>query len=160
MPINGGSLEDLKFDRFLSREKEFIKKINKPQYRVGANVATYRTIKTWEEEGILEDTRKDEGWRKFSLKDTIWIELVKSLREFGLPLSKILKVKEDLIQTKKFEYAIWQVTNKKFVLSVVVFPTGKAVLADANRLSGLGKEFANSSFMVLDFSKLVQIVVN
>lgn len=160
MPINGGSIEDLIFERFLSREKEFIKLVNKPLYRVGANVATYRTIKTWEEEGILEDTRKDEGWRKFSLKDIIWVELVKSLREFGFPLIKVLEAKESLMTNNKFEYAIWQIQEKKGSPNVIVFPTGEAMFADNKRASLMGNDFKDSSFMVLDFPNLVKIVVN
>lgn len=67
---------------------------NKPLFSLKNTKSSYKAINDWTAYGILEDRRdKEKEWRKFSLVDLIWINLVSQLRVANYPLSKIKTLK-------------------------------------------------------------------
>lgn len=73
--------------------KKFIKAIRSRQYIIRGGVSS-RVISHWESQDLLECERKNEsGWRKFNLIEYVWFRIVQKLRELGLPISKIGRVK-------------------------------------------------------------------
>jgi len=45
---------------------------------------------------ITSNRPDDKGWRRYSLIDVVWLNIIKELRRFGYPLDQILKVKKNI----------------------------------------------------------------
>lgn len=83
------------------------------KYTAKETEVTYRVLNHWTELGLLEDDREEgKGWRKFSRLDIVWSHILVALRNFGLPLERLLKVKETL--------------DHKFTLDSAVNPISEA----------------------------------
>lgn len=64
--------------------------INKKAYKVSDTPLTYRQVNTLDKDKLLSaNQNKAEGWRKFSLKELVYIEIVYSLKEFGVEHAKL-----------------------------------------------------------------------
>lgn len=73
--------------------KKFIKAIRSREHIVRDGVSC-RVVNHWESQGLLECERNNEsGWRKFNLIEYIWFRIVQKLREVGLSISKIGRLK-------------------------------------------------------------------
>lgn len=58
----------------------------------------HRTLNHWEAEGILDNKRsKGQRWRRFSFLDYVWLKIIEEMRESGMPLPRIKKLKEFLV---------------------------------------------------------------
>jgi DNA-binding transcriptional MerR regulator len=93
------------------------------KYKVSDTNETYRVINSWSDSGLLlgEDDRKN-GWRKFSLTDMVWLQILKELRELGLGLDKLRDLKGSLFKedrTLLFEFFIAQTIGKKDIVLIV-----------------------------------------
>lgn len=98
-------LSDIYADLALKPDyKKLRASLHQPLYTVKDSDISYRLLNHWSSEGLLEDHREagSNDWRKLSLKDIFWIEVVKKLREFGLPLDNIKRTYYSLV---KFEQA-------------------------------------------------------
>jgi hypothetical protein len=118
-------------DKYLSQGIESIKMVrfllNKKQFRVADSPLSYRSVNEMDSKGLLKDERKNKkGWRSFSLKELIFMTLVKELRSYGLRDIQLKDVSESFF-VKPLMYstdeAILHVLNGAPIL-VVVNPTG------------------------------------
>lgn len=67
--------------------------INTRKYTVKDSTMTYRQANSMASDNMLpEDKDRNNGWRKFSLKELIYIELVLSLKKLGLKHSQLRNV--------------------------------------------------------------------
>ncbi|WP_282179053.1 MerR family transcriptional regulator [Maribacter stanieri] len=96
---------------------------------------SYRTVNHYDSMGVLIGKRtSSKKWRKFNAIELIWIELVVILREIGMPLLKILKLKDKIFNegkigsidkanfiNKSFEDEIILSIIKKYDLYILVF---------------------------------------
>jgi hypothetical protein len=74
------------------------KTLNKRQFRTGDKDISYRVLSHWDASGVLPDgVEKEEGWRRFSLIELIWLEVVKRLRNFGVPLERIAEARAQIM---------------------------------------------------------------
>ncbi|MFA5297941.1 MAG: MerR family transcriptional regulator [Lutibacter sp.] len=73
-----------------------------PIFKKNDFTISYRTLNHYDVTGILISERTNPNqWRKFSSFEFIWVELVMELREIGMPLSKILILKNKLFEEGK-----------------------------------------------------------
>jgi DNA-binding transcriptional MerR regulator len=83
---------------FKACESEICKKMVE-QFRLRKSIeldksVSYRVLSHWEDLNLLECERSNEtGWRKFNLIEVLWLRIIQSLRNMGLPLSKIAQIK-------------------------------------------------------------------
>ena len=81
---------DEDFVDYLSNDghKELHVLIRAKKYTVRDTDVSHRVICHWGEKGILPAGFGDigDGWRKFSLIEIVWLQVVKKLREFGFSL--------------------------------------------------------------------------
>ncbi|MCZ6594730.1 MAG: MerR family transcriptional regulator [Bacteroidetes bacterium] len=71
--------------------------LNDKRHRQKADNLSYRVINHWENMGLLSSDRPSgKGWRKYSIMDRVYIEVVIALRTLGFPLEKIRTLKETL----------------------------------------------------------------
>lgn len=103
---------------------------------------TYRVLNHWMSEGLIEDDREDtsKGWRKLSLKDIVWLHIIRDLRKFGLPIEKIRVVQESLFGDPKhgarnFELALLLcAAQPPLNFFIIVFESGDARIATLQSL--------------------------
>ena len=74
--------------------------INEKKYKVADTGLTYRQA-SYINKNILEDDRENkQGWRKFSLKEVIYLSLVQELRLFGLNDNQLINLKKSFFSNK------------------------------------------------------------
>ena len=67
---------------------------------------SYRIINHWEKEGLVSNMRPSgKGWRKYSLIDRVWVQIIMELRKFGFPLEQIKKVKQGFEYENETEHS-------------------------------------------------------
>ncbi len=92
-------LEDFFDSKSLDKLAELYEIITKERLTVKDTDIKYRVINHWDEKGLIRFARKaEEGHRKFSLVDFIWIKVVNELRSFGVKLSDIQKIAKDIYE--------------------------------------------------------------
>ena len=102
----------------------------------GSNVS-YRVLNHWCNKGLIEDNReiKKEGvsWRRFSIFDRLWLEVIKELRGYGVSLDIIKKVRKKMSEhvvengydITNFEYAVYRCKlMSKSQTRLIVFKDG------------------------------------
>jgi hypothetical protein len=92
---------DNHFQDFAFNEEEnyvFIRKqLLEPNHPVSQTEATYRVINNWDANGLLFDnTKRENGWRKFSFTELVWIECLVELRKIGVPVATLKKLRDNL----------------------------------------------------------------
>jgi len=72
------------------------RQVTEPRFNISAAGVTNRWITHWDEKGLLPGEYNFGAKRRFDLIGYVWLQIIKKLRAFGLPLSSIKKVKEVL----------------------------------------------------------------
>ena len=112
--------------------------LNDRNRKVTFKEITYRQISGWEKEGLLDNTRKGNEWRRFSIMDAIWLKIIHELRGFGMSWNQIKVTKESLeFQSSKCGvnmpllefYTAFAIANRMPVL-ILVFKDGVAIPAN------------------------------
>ncbi len=73
------------------RNAEYLTSLTEKRYTIKDTDTSYRVINHWCNAGLLDGSRdgNENGWRKFSVVDLVWLRVVMELRGFGLSLDKI-----------------------------------------------------------------------
>lgn len=81
----GGYLQDKK------EGKKYTNVLTEKKFTIKDTDTTYRVINHWSKLGLFDDDRPDDnkGWRKFSIVDLTWLQILNELRSFGMSLDKI-----------------------------------------------------------------------
>ena len=88
-----------------------------------------RVIGHWVKEGVIKgDQNTEGGWYYFSKTESIWIDIVTQLREFGLSLTKIKLIREKLFEEeisnfRLIDFALMQTVLKEPYV-MIVYPDG------------------------------------
>lgn len=81
--------------------------LNKKIFKVADTSFTYRQINSLDEGKLLpEDNDRENGWRKFSLKEVIYLDILKELKTFGLKYEQLKKLWEAFFKLPTGEVAI------------------------------------------------------
>ena len=107
----------------------------------GSDVS-YRVLNHWCNKGLIEDNREGnkEGvsWRRFSIFDRLWMEVIKELRGYGVSLDIIKKIREKMSKhivensygITNFEYAVYRCKlTSKSQTHLLVFKDGFSEIA-------------------------------
>lgn len=142
IPRGDAFLDDLACYEFEEEFEGVRRLMHQRRFTVGESGTTYRTINHWNTSNILPEGVKNEtGWKKFTLPELVWLQIVQSLRGFGLSLEKIAKAKNDVMvwYEKEQAYLFFECYLAKALFSesspyVVVLQDGEAALASAGEL--------------------------
>lgn len=162
---------DNAFDHFLefTNRKDIICYLQSAS-KVKNNEATSRVLNHWEKLGLLEDRRLGgKGWRRLSLLQLVWCEIIMELRKFGFPNEKILQLKKDLIKyslyNKKekqclnnnlnFQYYIANALFLKDQVFFMAFENGEALFANSSDLSILSITKTIGNHIRIDINKIL-----
>ncbi len=80
--------------------------VREKRYDIGKTAISYRTINYWEQVGLLDDQRTEQGhgWRKFSIIDIAFISLITHLRNIGLSIDVLKNTKRCLTGDLQLSY--------------------------------------------------------
>lgn len=82
--------------------KKTLDSYNNKVYKVSDTGITYRTISSWESANLLlAEPNKNEKWRKFSIIEVLWLQIIKELRSIGFSKKKIHNLKNQLFRTRE-----------------------------------------------------------
>lgn len=70
--------------------------ITEKRYTISDIGVTHRWITYWDQQGILLEQHEDGKWRRFSLVEYVWLEAIKKMRLFHIPLPLIKVVRDQL----------------------------------------------------------------
>ena len=154
-------------ENFLGKEFPFKTYFNEPRFPISEEHPSSRILNHWNEVGILEDKRPDgRGWRKFTLTESIWIDIITKLRKFGLALKKIKTVKECLDLYNEYDeysecpildFIIAYCKNSKHPVKLLIFSDGFAFFAKQTRIDymeAIGD--IEHDYLSIDMSQLVK----
>ncbi len=146
-----------KLSRFLNTNKKGL-----------SQKASYRAINHWEKNGLIDDDRPEgKGWRKFSIVEMVWISLIAELREFGFPLEKILRVKENLknkgevqrdykVPFPVLEFFIALAYSNKEAVSFLVFSDGNVGYVTNHQYNTSTTIYGMKNHVRIDLNEIVQ----
>jgi len=109
--------------------KKTLDSYNKRVFKVSDTKTTYRTINSWDNAGILlGEVNQESKWRKFSLIEVIWIQIIKELRTIGISTHKIKTLKDSIFKhnedfgdsiTSRFGVYLFSINAKRDVMIIV-----------------------------------------
>ena len=138
-------------------------KLNERKYTLSAEEFSYRIINHWEKNDLLTNVRESgKGWRKYSLMDKLWLYIVREMRNFGISLDMIHKVKMSItiksrnkVSFPLLEYYISLAIAGKPVY-LLIFENGQASPVIEKEYQA-NREFSSSqNFMQINLNNLVQ----
>ena len=121
---------------FIHSKSDNKKRITEQVFRIKDEKLSSRVLNHWYEVGILKDDRPNgKGWKKFSLSELVWIQIIIKLRSFGLNLFKIKRVKNEIdfynsidkiSKCSLLDFYIMIASNTSIPVKFVVFDSGEA----------------------------------
>jgi DNA-binding transcriptional MerR regulator len=60
-----------------------------------------KVMNDWIKYSLIDETKEKGTWRKYTLKEAIWIKLIEELRFFGIPLKTIKTIKTNFYDTNQ-----------------------------------------------------------
>ena len=82
---------------------DYLLKLKEPLFKSSDTEVTYRTINHYQAEKILDPKPSSvQKWRKISSLEIIWLRIVTSLREIGVPLEKIRHLRAKLFDEGQY----------------------------------------------------------
>lgn len=101
-PLRFGSLGDSLLSVSLEYHNEFASIIRKPLFTVSDSSLSYRQINYLGDTAVLPEKRKNnKEWRKFSLKEVIFLSLVKELKQYGFKESLLIALRKVFFEVRK-----------------------------------------------------------
>lgn len=144
--------------------KATLDKYNKKIFKVSDTKISYRTINSWENAGLLlSGQNKEAKWRKFTIIEVLWLQIIRELRILGFSTKKILNLKNNLFQVHKqygdqitdtFAVHLFSINAKRDVMIVINIKGDGDFLIDFEyELSQRNVEFPNTH-VVLSINKI------
>lgn len=142
--------------------KEVSNFLNDKRHRSGDEKITYRILNHWEKLGLIDAERDSEkGWRKSSIIDMVWLEIIAALRNFGCSLNLIRKVKKNL-ELPEWEHNLTQFPVLEVYISLAFVRRIPVYLLVFN--NGEAEPVIHTEFLAtMDFLKLddhIRISIN
>jgi hypothetical protein len=132
--------EDFKFrfqDYFKNpAAKSISKMLNDLKNPIRSNVASSRQVNNWGSLGLIDDNRESvEEWRKYSVVEALWLNIIYELRCFGYTVNQIKLLKANLEKGKDkvnsvmplLEYCTFLALSTKISMVLLVFNDGSAI---------------------------------
>lgn len=143
------SMKDL-----LSTQKgiTFLNSMRERQFFLKDTTITSRVYNLWKNAGLLDSApANDESrkWVKLNSIEYIWLNMVKDMRNFGLPFDTIKKIKEELLSSSINKEVIDEEKIKKKLIDLIV-EKGQCSKAEAEKIiEEVKKENKSQSFFQL-----------
>lgn len=113
-------------DNLFDYADEILESLQRRQFTLKDAGITSRVHNNWRSQGIVPDSEEDGKKLYFDFIQYLWLQIVKDLRKFGLPLEVIAAVKDYLFDTDIMENRAWSNSEREALR--------KAVEKEAQRL--------------------------
>ena len=158
---------DKAFSNFFNDEHKHIRQfLNKKAERPFKEDFTYRVYNHWEAHNLLDTDRgkKGGGWRRFSIIDIIWINIISRLRKFGVSIENIKKVKNSLSnlsqdklgQFPQLEFFVTMFFCHKYPFYLLVFESYEAELVTPHQLVLSETSHQLDNFIRINIHNIIQ----
>jgi len=154
------------FGGFATSAKAIKEKVNLQNHKVDDERLSSRVLNHWYKSGIIDDNRPNgKGWKKFSISELVWVQVVFKLRSFGLDLKRIKLVKYHIdkfnsIDTTSncllLDFYILIAMYSKIPVKLLVFESGQAEIVRQVDID-IANEFEviSEDFIMIDLNKLL-----
>lgn len=125
---------------------------------------TTRQVNSWDDYGLLDIGRVGKEWRKYSIMDAVWLNVISELRNFGIPVEVIRNVKSalelgnDIVGTPMplLEFCIYKALRDEERMVLLVFMDGSAfpLSYDQYLINALNAELNN--FLLIDLNEILK----
>lgn len=124
------------FNSYFSSEeaKRISKMLNDRKTPMKPNAGSYRQINSWDQYGLIDVDREGSEWRKYSIIDSIWLNIIAELRAFAFSIDKIKITKETLEEESSarspmplLEFCTYRAMLEKEHIFLLVFADGSAI---------------------------------
>ena len=124
------------FSNYFSSEeaKKISKILNDRTTPMKPNAGSYRQINSWDQYGLIEVGREGSEWRKYSIMDSVWLNIIAELRAFAFSIDKIKITKETLEEESStrspmplLEFCTFRALMEKEHTFLLVFADGSAI---------------------------------
>jgi hypothetical protein len=113
--------------------------------------------------GLLPDGAKLDGWRKFSPVELVWLDAAILMRRFGLPITAIVKVKEQIMKWDKksesyilFEYYVSKALASSDDPYVFVLEDSTADIASIQEIEAAKILFGSQSMLLVSLKAILK----
>jgi len=90
-----GIMEQFLFEYIRVEDGRFSKVINKKIYTVSNATLSHRQVNALDKDGLLDKSREaDSEWRKFSLKDLLYLKVISKLKKFGIKHEQLTSLRD------------------------------------------------------------------
>ena len=140
--------------------------LNKQEYNIDDGRLSSRLLNHWYKTDIIDDDRPNgKGWKKFSISELVWVQIIFKLRKFGLDLNRIKLVKNYIDVYNKLDensncllldFYISIAIHSSIPIKLIVFESGQAEIArqvDIDVANQIG--MIPEDFIMIDLNKLV-----
>jgi len=154
------------FGGFASSPSKIKDQLNEQDHKIDDERLSSRLLNHWYKTGIIDDDRPNsKGWKKFSISELVWVQVVFKLRKFGLDLNRIKLVKNHIDVYNKLDessncllldFYIVVAIHSSIPIKLIVFESGQADIVRqvdidiANEL-----EVITEDFIMIDINKLL-----
>ena len=154
-------------DSFLNGGRYSLKAINTDKTKI-----SYRVINHWTENGLIDENRSKDnskGWRRFSLCDLIWLQVLYTLRTFGLSIKQLQAIKKHLFLRVPMDGAELTVMALESSVcdciagnecSLIVYATGEAFINnDPALLRRLDRAANHDAYVKVSLNRILEQII-
>ena len=141
-------------------------KLNTPLCRIDSKEVSARLKNSWIKQGLIEDKRQEfKGWHKFTISESVWINIMSRLRRFNLSLAQIKKVRECLMfcadecSLSDMPYLDFFIVQAMLgtVVQLAVTHTGEAFFITTFQVAELKQKGEFYDYISIDLNSIVNI---
>lgn len=138
--------------------------LNRPRFTVGETHVSYRVMNHWQAEGLLPEGVEDQnGWKRFTRIEFIWLRIIHRLRGFGLSLQKIARVKKGVLDWDEkerrypdFEYDVLKALLTGSDPHICILKDGRARIGTLAQLTVAKKMYGNFDVLLISLKSVIE----
>lgn len=131
-------------------------------FAVGGTGVAYRVINHWEQKKLLPKRDEDEGWRKFSFIELVWLKVISRLRKVGFPIEQIVRTKNGVMVWDKelrtyplLEYYIVKAAASQIDPYIFILPDGKATVLSSREIEDYKGLFGSKDAITISLKSIL-----
>ena len=154
------------FGGFAGSSSKIKEQLNEQNHKIDDERLSSRLLNHWYKTGIIDDDRPNgKGWKKFSISELVWVQVVFKLRKFGFDLNRIKLVKNHIDVYNKLDessncllldFYIIVAIHSSIPIKLIVFESGQADIVRqvdidiANHMQMIPEDF-----IMIDLNKML-----
>lgn len=154
------------FGGFAGSPSKIKGQLNGQNHKLDDERLSSRLLNHWYKTGIIDDNRPNgKGWKKFSISELVWVQIVFKLRKFGLDLNRIKLVKNHIDVYNKLDessncllldFYIGVAIHSSIPIKLIVFESGQADIVRQVDIDIANQtQMIPEDFIMIDLNKML-----